>query len=253
MAGNNKSSPATHKQKQNQKDIPSKPPKSKEMPWQNELNDQRNELNEQRNEINALKEQILKLNTAVDYLKHDIFFINQNLELSHHVTEVLKIKLDEQMQYSRRYSVLVDNVPVNQNESTRDVEEEVKKILINDFKVDQQSLGNEFDKAHRLGQINKDNTQSIVVHFKNHSFRANLYSNRKTYQKGKMYYKLRIALTQRRRSLLAEAREKIQDVENADFAYASINGAIKIRAKIKVRNKQVFDVSSSEDIDKTIT
>ena len=67
-----------------------------------------------------------------------------------------------------------------------------------------------------------------------------------------MYFKLRVALTQRRRSLLAEARERIQDVENADFAYASINGAIKIRAKIKVRNKQVFDVSSSEDIDKAI-
>ena len=67
-----------------------------------------------------------------------------------------------------------------------------------------------------------------------------------------MHYKLRVALTQRRQKLLAEAREKVVDVANVAFAYASINGVIKIRAKKKFRNKQVFDVTSSADIDEIV-
>ena len=41
--------------------------------------------------------------------------------------------------------------------------------------------------------------------------------------------------------MLAEAREKVVGVTNVAFAYASINGAIKIRATKKFRNKQIFD------------
>ena len=63
-----------------------------------------------------------------------------------------------------------------------------------------------------------------------------------------MHYKLRVALTQRRQKLLAEAREKVVGVTNVAFAYASINGAIKIRATTKFRNKQIFDVTFSADI-----
>ena len=55
--------------------------------------------------------------------------VNQKLETSHHVSNILKKQLDEQMQYSRRYSVLLDNVPVRHNESPGDVEQEVKNIL----------------------------------------------------------------------------------------------------------------------------
>ena len=68
-----------------------------------------------------------------------------------------------------------------------------------------------------------------------------------------MHYKLlRVALTQRRQKLLAEAREKVVGVTNVAFAYASINGAIKIRATKKFRNKQIFDVTSSADIDEIV-
>ena len=68
-----------------------------------------------------------------------------------------------------------------------------------------------------------------------------------------MHYKLpRVALTQRRQKMLAEAREKVVGVTNVAFAYASINGAIKIRATKKFRNKQIFDVTSSADIDEIV-
>ena len=218
---------------------------TKPMPWQKDLD-------EQRKEIEDLKKQVNMLNRSVFYLKNELLFVNQKLETSHHVSDILKKQLDDQMQYSRRYSVLLDNVPVSHNESSEVVEEEVKNILVNDYKVDKQILINEFDKSHRLGKINEDNTQSIIVRFKSHSFRANLYSNRKTHQTGNMHYKLRVALTQRRQKLLAEAREKVVDVANVAFAYASINGVIKIRAKKKFRNKQVFDVTSSADIDEIV-
>ena len=63
-----------------------------------------------------------------------------------------------------------------------------------------------------------------------------------------MNYKLRVALTNRRRGLLAEAQRKIENFEPINFAYASVNGDIKIRM---VDNK-VFLIKSSEDIDELL-
>ena len=52
--------------------------------------------------------------------------------------------------------------------------------------------------------------------------------------------------------MLSEVQEKVADNDFVDFAYASVNGAIRIRTKVKYNNKNVFDVKTSDDIDELL-
>ena len=92
------------------------------MPWQKELETQKQEIGE-------LKKQVKLLNNSVATMKNELLVVHQRLEVSRHVTSILRNQLDDQQQYSRRFSVLLDNVAVKQNENTEGVEEEVKKNL----------------------------------------------------------------------------------------------------------------------------
>lgn len=141
-------------------------------------------------------------------------------------------------------------MPANVKETTEDVESEVKNILVNNFKCDENNLITEFDKAHRIGGKHDDNTQTIIVRFKSHSYRSNLYVGRKIHQnRNGNKLKLRISLTNTRRKLLSEVQEKVAGNDFIDFAYASVNGDIRVRTKFKYNNKIVFDIKSSDDID----
>ena len=207
------------------------------------------QLEEQRIEIDELKKEIKLLKETVAGLKMDVTFMNSRLEISHQVTSVLHRQMDDLQQYSRRYSVLLENVPKKTNETSQEVEEKVEDILINDYKVDSSNLALEFDKAHRLGKPSADNTQSIVIRFKSHSFRSNLYVDRKNYQNGRNGYKLRVALTSSRQKLFAEIKRKVEVNEKNKFAYASVNGDLKVRLVEKYRNKEVINIKCSYDID----
>ena len=105
--------------------------------------------------------------------------MNLKLDMSSHVTDVLKRQVDDLQQYSHRYTIMLENVPATRNEKNDEVEAEVKTILTTDFKVDATELANEFDKAHRgespWGQQNPNN-------YCYHSFRWKLYVRRNEYQ-----------------------------------------------------------------------
>ena len=76
--------------KKNQKKI-----QPKEMPWKKEIEDQKKE-------IEALKNHVNLLTTTVHTLEHDILIVNQKLEISSHVNNVLRLQLDDLQQYTRR-------------------------------------------------------------------------------------------------------------------------------------------------------
>ena len=200
-------------------------------------------------DMNALKEEIQRLKTEISTIKYDYTVIRSKLEVSNQVTNVLKEQLDNVQQYTRRNTIVLDNVPVKRNESIQQVEEEVQKILVNQYKVDKDELNREFDKAHRLGKPDEKNKQSIVIHSKSHSYGSNLYVKRKQYQKEKGSYKLRVALTGRRQELLAETIKKIDGNVKVAFAYANVNGDLKVRLVEKLFNKDVFDIKKAADID----
>ena len=114
------------------------------------------QLEEQRIEIDELKKEIKLLKETVAGLKMDVTFMNSRLEISHQVTSVLHRQMDDLQQYSRRYSVLLENVPKKTNETSQEVEEKVEDILINDYKVDSSNLALEFDKL--IAWVNRQPT-----------------------------------------------------------------------------------------------
>ena len=75
-----------------------------------------------------MKEEITILRETVEGLKTDMTILNTKYEMISHVTKILQQQLENLQQYSRRYSVILDHVPVKQKEKTMDVENEVKKL-----------------------------------------------------------------------------------------------------------------------------
>ena len=76
--------------------------------------------------------------------------VNTRLDVSSHVNSVLQKQVVDLQQYSRRTTILLENIPTKRNESTENVETEVKTtILIKNYKVDATCLENEFDKAQK--------------------------------------------------------------------------------------------------------
>ena len=166
-------------------------------------------IEEQRKEIEKLKGQVESLTKSVDGLNYELTILKTKQEVSSHVNSVLERQVDDLQQYSRRYSIILDNVPAKKNEKNEDLEREVKDILIKNFKLEAKCLDSEFDKTHRIGKVNEDNNQPIIVRFKSHSFRSNLYVDRKKHQgKRGSNYKLRVALTCKRRKLLYEVKKR---------------------------------------------
>ena len=206
------------------------------------------EVLDQQEQIDLLKKEIESLKGTVNELKLDYMLVNSRLEVSQHVNKILQDQLDDLQQYSRRYSVVLDNVPVKPNETTNSVEAEVKDILVNTYKVKKEHLNSEFDKAHRLGKARGDK-QAIIVRFKSHSFRSNLYVKRKEYQRDRNGCKLRVALTKRRQKLLSDVRRKIDGNEKILFAFSSVNGDIKVKLRDNLNGRGFIFINSDEDID----
>ena len=207
-------------------------------------------ISAQRKEIDELKETVKSLSVDVLKLQKDVDVLNSDLKVSTNVSDVHRAEVDNLQQYSRRYSVVIDGVAPKQNESIPVVEKDVKTILTTKFGINPAKLDQEFDKAHRVGVV-RDGKQPIIVRFKSHSFRAQLYSDRKKYQgKNNNNCKLRISLTPHRRKLLSTARNKIEGYEKIAFAYANINGDIKIRLDDTCQfEKKVVNIKSIDDVD----
>ena len=208
--------------------------------------------NQQQNEIDELKKQVCSLTNTIVDLKKDMTLMDSRLEVSNHVNSTLQRQLEDLQQYTRRHSLIIDGIKVKQNEKVEEVENEVKRILLDEFKVDENELKLEFDKAHRIGKVQKDNKQPVIVRFKSHSFRANTYADRKRFHQNKknenVKFKLRVCLTSQRRNLLALMNSKLEN-EKVEFCYANINGNLKVRLKEEVENKKVIDIKTEADID----
>ena len=152
------------------------------------------------------------------------------LSVSHHVTHVLKTKLDDQEAYSRRPCLVVAGVDKSIPEG-RSLTDEIAEILAQTG-IQEDEINNNIDKLHEIGNNNRNSTQSIIVKFKRHSFKEKIYKGRKNI--GNRKIKLRPSLTKRRQDLLEEANRKIQeepDVMPVRFAFADVHGTLKVLMK----------------------
>lgn len=212
-------------------------------------------IQSQRNELDALKKEVSDLSKTVSQMRNDMLLFNSRMEISNHVTKVLQQQVESLQQYSRRHCLIIDGMMLKSNEKVKDVESEVKKILVDSYKVDNEELKYEFDKAHRIGKA-KGKNQSVIVRFKSHGFRAKIYSDRKQYQnhnninnvENKNKFKLRVCLTNQRRELLDRMNKWLCN-DKVEFCFANVNGDLKVRLKDELDGKKVIDIKSENDID----
>ena len=82
------------------------------------------------------------------------------------------------------------------------------------------------DRVHRIGNTKEDVkgniTQPIIVRFTSLRARTVLYKARKII-KSKFKYAVSLDLTKTRLSLLNQAREIVENIENIQFVYSDIN------------------------------
>ena len=206
-------------------------------------------IRQQQKEIEELKKQVATLNKTVINLSSEVTMIKSKMEISSHVSSTLQKELDSLQQYSRRNSIVLDNVPADKKESIGELEKKVKDILIKDYKINATKYDMEFDKTHRIGSVNEKNNQPIIIRFKSHSYRSELYTKRKPHQdKPGMKYRLRVSLTKSRRNLLEKAKTMVSENDKINFVYASVNGDIKIRLHDSINNKIIYNIYTESDL-----
>ena len=99
--------------------------------------------------------------------------------------------------------------------------------MIKNLGFEERKVNEELDKCHRLGKA-KDGKQSTIIRFKSHSFRASVYASRNNIQ-NKKKLKVKLSLTKRRTRIINYAHRITESVPEVKFAYADVNGNLKIR------------------------
>ena len=142
---------------------------------------------------------------------------------------------------------MLRNVFAPKNESVEQVEEKVNGVIGKMGLSD--NVLNDFDKAHRLGkikQINGKNVQDVIVRFKSHSSRYEVFNKRKAAKN------IRIApnLTKARSKLLHDAVTLADTIEKNDwgFVFANMHGDTLVRLNDKYKGKHYHPFDSIESL-----
>ena len=108
----------------------------------------------------------------------------------------------------------------------------------------------DLDKCHRIGP--KDgNKQSVIVRFKSHSSRYNVYEKRKDCPRGIKL--LNPSLTKRRKDLLESVQNDIDKMDSYcmenpfEFAFANKHGDIQVKLRKRLKNKMFIEIMDYED------
>ena len=172
--------------------------------------------------------------------------------VSSHVNSLLSKEVDRLSQYTRRSNLVLRNVFAPEKESVEQVEEKVKDVIGKMGLSD--NVLNDFDKAHRLGkikQINGKNVQDVIVRFKSHSSRYEVFRKRKAARN----IKISPNLTKARGKLLHDAVALADTIEKNDwgFVFANMHGDILLRLKDKHKGKHYHPFDSMESLTSQLT
>ena len=128
--------------------------------------------------IQHLTNEIENLTKRVSVLEVKLVQQEAQLFIAMNTSEILSCEIDKMNQYSQRSCLIVDGLKLPNSDETENVEEKVKNVLQNELEISAEEIDSEFDKAHRVGPI-IDDEQRVIVRFKSHNFRSNLYHKRK--------------------------------------------------------------------------
>ena len=105
---------------------------------------------------------------------------------------------------------------------------------------------NQIDKCHRIARPTQDDgTQSAIVRFISHTFRENVYVNRK--KCGNRNIKIKPSLTRKRRKTLTYAFKSSDKKPNVNFFCADIHGNLKLLLNVLINNKAVCPLETSKN------
>ena len=213
--------------------------KTQQQQQQQENNVQNETVDITRAEFDQLKKRVKDLENRCEKLE-------AAKAVSEQVTEVLRKEIDRLDQYGRRHNVVIRNVELPANESQKQVEETVGKIVEKSLKAP--ALMRDVDKMHRIGRIKKTqgkNFQNIVVRFRTHRSRYELYGKRKDLKNG---IKIGPHLTHHRGKVLHESIEHVQDIPGVEFTFANLHGDLAVKLSEKYEGKDVFSFNTIDEL-----
>ena len=113
------------------------------------------------------------------------------------------------------------------------------------------------DKYYRIGRVNDDNKQDLIIRFKSHNAKELFYKARKKLNRG---IKVKPSLAPDRNKTLKEAKDLVDDLlqtedENVtrnypEYVFADIHGNLKVKMKNGSgrRGQQFFKFNSLHDL-----
>ena len=199
--------------------------------------------------INDLKAEITK-EIKSEVAKQHEKLVFQNKMLQQQGSELRKLNFDNQAkneeleQYGRRLCLLIDGIPLKNNETIEDVLDSVKNV----FELAEVNIPDMVvDRAHRIGRIYKDRTSNenykgIIVRFTTFRHRSMLYRARSKL-KG---VKVGLDLTKSRYDLLNNANNHVKEIPTIRFCYVDVN--CRLNAKFTSEDQDDVFFSSADEL-----
>ena len=203
--------------------------------------------------IKSLKDKVLNLEKRVEEvekrnksLEEKVTVLESDNIISQKVSKLLATDLDRLDQYHRRSNIIVSNVLKQENEKNEDVIEKVNNIIAKDLNLP--NVVNQIDKLHHIGKTRERNgkkTRDIIIRFKSHRARYEVYEKRKSSNN----IKIKPNLTKKRQTLRYDATQLVENNDKVDFAYADIHGDIKVRLVNLHKGKYAHNINSIEELE----
>ena len=198
-----------------------------------------------------LEERFEDQNRKINALEARVNVLESNLA----VLGALDARIEENEQYSRRFCLRFNGIPLPKDGNKEDCVKKVADIMAN---MDC-GVGNEaIDRAHRIGRVTTDKhgkQSQVIARFKSFSERTAVCRSRKKAGGG---VRVRLDLTNKRLGLLNDAVELVENWECLDFVFADINcntvaklmnGKFVYFNSIRKLEQEIEDLTDSMDND----
>ena len=199
--------------------------------------------------LNVKEGQIMKLEKKVQDLEGHHMLNTSLREVQKRVSEELRSQLTDLPQYTRRYCVVVSGLNKDADEKV-----EVQNLISS---AGSSTIIQDVDKYHRIGRVNDDNKQDLIIRFKSHNAKELFYKARKKLNR---VIKVKPSLAPDRNKTLKEAKDLVDDLlqtedENVtrnypEYVFADIHGNLKVKMKNGYgrRGQQFFKFNSLHDL-----
>ena len=182
---------------------------------------------------------------------HKIVDLEEKIALQEKKIENLRIKCDDNEQYSRRYCLRMHGLKYEKNENQNDIIPKVSECF-SEIGLPYEEA--EIDRVHRKGKPYKNEgssltMKSIIIKFKSWRYKQDVYRNQpRRFENGKKKpgensFSVSLDLTKRRYNLLKIAQGIVKEMDNVSFVCADVIVPLSYVLKMILLN--IFTVSMS--------